>query len=133
VYGGGGIVDEGRGTSYDEHLPDQGLGVWHIMEDPAVYNSAPPPSTVSMSDWTKLGSANWGRKAIRMVRPIITPPLEDGRALWDASDYSLALYDPNPLHSSLRWGDGTPSGFAVHHLATPQADFSLSIDAPLMQ
>jgi M6 family metalloprotease-like protein len=120
-----------RGTSYDANLADQGLGVWHIMEDSAVYDSAPPPPTVSTTHWGLLGSGNWGRKAIRMVRPVLTESaFQDYLALWDGNDYPLVSADPDPQHSSLRWGNGKPSGFALHHLGMPQADFSLSVGVP---
>ena len=120
------------GSSYDLGLFDQGLGVWHIMEERSVYDSAPPPPTVSLSDWAKVGLGQWGRKAIRMLRPDVSPPLDDHVALWDGSNYALTSDDPDPLHSSLRWGDGTSSGFALHDLGMAAPDFGLSVDVPAM-
>jgi M6 family metalloprotease-like protein len=36
------------GTSYDQQMADAGgLAVWHVMEDPAVYGSLPPPPGVT--------------------------------------------------------------------------------------
>lgn len=52
------------GTSFDAGMFDAGLGVWHIMEDPAVYNAALPPPNVPLSNWSMIGSG-WQRKAIR--------------------------------------------------------------------
>ena len=119
------------GASYDVGLPDQGLGVWHVMEERAVYESAAPPGTVDPAKWASI-KGQWGRSAVRMVRPLISLPLDDRRALWDGSDYPLLSNDPDPLHSSLRWGDGTPSGFALHGLGTASGDFALMADVPPM-
>jgi hypothetical protein len=44
------------GTSYDAPLPDAGLDVWHIMENPDDYDAAPPPPTVDIGSWSMLGS-----------------------------------------------------------------------------
>lgn len=120
------------GTSYDAGIFDQGLGVWHVMEDPAVFDAAMPPPTVKASDWATLGSGNWGRKAAQMMRPVLTAPLDDAKALWDGRDYPLTSTDPNPLHSSLRWGDRSPSGFSLSSLGMPAADFPLTIGVARM-
>jgi len=121
-------------TSYDAGLADTGLAVWHVMENSSVYNSAPPPTTVSPSNWATIASDDWGRKAIRMVRPILTPPFSDASALWDGSDpltgYDLLSSDPDPNHSTLRWGDGTPSGFALRDIGPPGSNVGVLVSTP---
>jgi hypothetical protein len=128
------IENRWPGSSYDDHLPDQGLAVWHIMEDPDTFNAALPPSNVSTSTWATLGPGQWGRKAIRMIRPIETPPFNNARALWDGSDpltgYDLLSEDPVTSHATLRWGDGTPSGFALRDISAPGAWMDASIEVP---
>src|SRR5262249_46938455 len=121
------------GDSYDRQMADQGgLAVWHIMEDRATYSTCPPPPTVSAEDWAKLGG-NWGRLAIRMVRPVLSP-VDDAQALWDGTDattgYDLLSVDPNPQHPTLRWADGTPSGFALRALSPRGAAMSATVEVP---
>lgn len=122
------------GTTYDAGLPDRGLGVWHVMEKRETYDAAPPPSTVAMTDWAALGSGGWGRKAIQMVRPILTRPFDNARALWDGTDpatgYDLVSNDPDPLRSSLKWGNVTPSGFALRSFGAPGRDMAVTITVP---
>ncbi len=110
--------------SFDSLLPDRGIAVWHIMENPADYSSTAVPPFTDAEQWA-LAKTQWPRSAIRMIRPVITPPYRPEKALWDGSDpetgYDLLSADPNPEHPSLKWGDGTPSGFELHFTA-PAAD-----------
>jgi M6 family metalloprotease-like protein len=121
------------GTGFDRNLPDRGLGVWHIMERQADWDAAPPPPTVSSADWAET-AGQLGVRAIRMVRPVLTKPLDDSRALWDGSDpvtgYDLVSQDPDPLHPSLRWADRAPSGFALRAIGPPGANVAVTIDVP---
>ncbi len=124
------------GSSFDEVLPDRGLAVWHIMESPATYDSALPPPNVNPSTWASvgMGAGAWSRKAIRMVRPLVTSPLNDGMALWDGSDpatgFDLLSDDPDPSHGSLKWGDGTPSGFALVDIPPAGPDVEVRVFTP---
>jgi hypothetical protein len=41
-----------RSISYDKQMPDVGgLAIWHIMEDPIVFGSVPPPPGVTPEQW----------------------------------------------------------------------------------
>jgi M6 family metalloprotease-like protein len=111
------VENRQRSLQYDTQLPDSGLAVWHIMEDPSVYGALSCPTGVSSSDWASIPANDWGRRAIRMIRPIYGPPFDNAKALWDGADfltgYDLMSNDPNSAHAQLRWHDGTPSGFAI--------------------
>ncbi|MDL1981949.1 MAG: immune inhibitor A [Deltaproteobacteria bacterium] len=126
------IANRWPGMSYDAMLPDEGLAVWHIMEEAADYDAALPPPTVDMTKWGMLGSGDgaWGRKAIRMIRPILTSPFNDGRALWETAEGDLVSDEPDLEKPALRWGDGTPSGFTLRNISTPNPDMELTIDVP---
>src|SRR5436305_13011480 len=106
-----------NGPISNKPLPDQGLAVWHIMENPAVYGNLPPPPGVSAAQWAEVAPNEWGRRGVRMLRPVPGPGIDDTRALYDGADpqtgYDLLSVDPNPAHTVLRWADGTPSGFEV--------------------
>ena len=112
-----------RNVAYDSNLPDTGLAVWHIIEDKDVYENLPAPVGVASEDWEKL--RGFGRRGIRLVRPVYGPPVFISRSLWDGSDpvtgYDLLSEDPNPEHTTLRWADGSPSGFSIRDIS-PSAD-----------
>ncbi len=122
------LYDPGRSTSeyflienrwpegtYERALPDRGLGVWHIVDDPEVLATMPPPAGCDPAGWALLAPDDWGRKAIRLIRPVQPP--DNARALWDGSEpetgYDLLSSDPDPAHAALVWADGTPSGFGI--------------------
>jgi hypothetical protein len=102
------------------------------MEDPDDFDAAPPPPTVDSSKWAGLGSGAgaWGRKAVRMIRPILTPPFNDGRALWDASEGDLVSDEPDLSRPALRWGNGSPSGFALRAIGSTGPDMEVTIVVP---
>ncbi|MBN2008466.1 M6 family metalloprotease domain-containing protein [candidate division KSB1 bacterium] len=108
-------------NGYDSYIQDDGLAVWHIMEDPDVYENLPAPDKVSPTDWATIGATDWGRRAIRMIRPIYGPPFDNSTALWDgvepATGYNLLSDDPNADHATLTWHDGSPSGFAIKNIS----------------
>ncbi len=104
------------GLNYDSKLPDSGLAVWHIIEDPDIYKNLPAPAGVKASDWSTIGANDWGRRVIRMVRPVYGPPFDNSKALWDGSDPATG-YDLYP-----DWADGTPSGFAIKNI-TPAGPY----------
>jgi M6 family metalloprotease-like protein len=116
------VENRWRGTSYDKELPDLsgGLGIWHIMEDPVVYGSVAPPPGVTSEQWETVAKDEWARRGIRMLRPFLGP-IDDIIALRDGSDpvtgFDVLSDDPNLMHSSLKWADGTPSGFAIKNIS----------------
>jgi M6 family metalloprotease-like protein len=123
-----------RGNSeYDVEINDQGLAVWHIMENPAVYGALPPPPGVTAAQWAQVGTGDWGRRAIRMLRSIPLP-FNDGKALYDGADsltgYDLLSDDSDARHSELRWADGSPSGFALRNISAAGATMQADVTVP---
>ena len=128
--------------SYDAALPDKGLGVWHVIEDPTLYGSfipprPPNPPATSRQDlweqkWALIAKNDWGRRGIRMIRPV-WDTFRAAQSLWDGSDpatgYDL-LPDAPPPHASLRWADGTPSGFAIRNISPAGALMSADLTVP---
>jgi M6 family metalloprotease-like protein len=149
------LMDPNRGTreyfivenrfpvnNYDMNLPDRGLGVWHVIEDPAIYGThippvPPNPPPASRQDlwaqkWALISANDWGRRGIRMIRPVWDTH-RGNQSLWDGSDpatgYDL-LPDAAPPQASLRWADGTPSGFAIRHISAAGALMAADITVP---
>jgi len=137
------IVENRFGTgSYDAALPDKGLGVWHVIEDPALYGSfipprPPNPPASSRQDlwekkWALVAKNDWGRRGIRMIRPV-WDTFRPSQSLWDGSDpatgYDL-LSDAPPPKASLRWADGTPSGFAIRHISAAGPVMTADLTVP---
>jgi len=124
------------GTSYDRAIPQPGggLGVWHIMENPSVYGTVAPPPGVSAANWAMVATDDWGRRGIRMIRPVFGPGIDDTQALWDgahpATGYNLESDDPNPAHAKLHWADGSPSGFALRSIPKAAANAKVTIQVP---
>ncbi|TLD42028.1 MAG: hypothetical protein JETT_1737 [Candidatus Jettenia ecosi] len=128
------VENRWRGNSYDREIDDNGgLAVWHIMEDPAVYGTVPPPPGVEQEDWDTLPPDAWSRRAIRMIRPM-TAFFDNSQALWDGAqpgtDYDLLSEDPDPSHAKLRWADGTPSGFNLRSISAAGLEMQATIDVP---
>jgi M6 family metalloprotease-like protein len=119
-------------NTYDRDIPDSGLGVWHIIERPEVYGNLPPPPGVSTEQWNSVGRDDWGRRAIRLIRPVLR--YDPYKSLWDGSDpdtgYDLLSVDPNPQHAMLKWADNTPTGFAVRSISPAGRDMSFRVDTP---
>jgi M6 family metalloprotease-like protein len=107
------VENRWRGNSYDTGLPCSGLAVWHGIENPAVYSTLPTPAGVDATKWVDPAWTGWARRAIRSIRPIYGPPYNT--ALWDGSSittgYDLLSNDANASHQTLKWADGSPSGF----------------------
>ena len=126
------VENRWRGNSYDSHIPYQGLAVWHIIEDAAVHDSMPTPPGVNPQSWNDPKWKGWSRRAIRMIRPIYGPPLD--WHLWDganaATGYDLHSVDPDPSHVTLRWADGTPSGFEITSIPPASANMSIHLTVP---
>jgi hypothetical protein len=114
-------------------MPDSGLGVWHIIEDPQIYENLPPPPGVNPEQWAR-DRHDWSRRAIRMIRPILTPPFDNRTALWDGSDprtgYDLLSDSPDPQKATLRWADGTPSGFAIKRISGAGPTMRMYVEVP---
>ncbi len=120
--------------TYDHRLPDEGLAVWHIIEDHTVYNALPCPAGMDPVVWSATQQGKqWSRLGVRMIRPVITS-FDNNKALWDGSDpetgYDLLSNDPNPDHSELRWADGTASGFEIRSISAPGNVMRAHIQVP---
>jgi len=106
--------------SYEQTLPDRGLAIWHIVDDTKALAELPAPAGCDAEKWADVGPDDWGRRAIRMIRPVLGPPVDNKRALWDGSDpetgYDLLPVDPDAAHATLTWADGSPSGFAIRDI-----------------
>jgi M6 family metalloprotease-like protein len=136
------VENRAPANTYDMHLPDSGLGVWHIIEDPAIYGSTippvpPNPPASSRQDlwaekWALIAQNDWGRRGIRMIRPV-WDTYRGSQSLWDGSDaatgYDL-LPDAAPPKASLRWADGTPSGFALRNISPAGTTMAADITVP---
>lgn len=130
------VENRWRGTSYDKQMPDVGgLAIWHIMEDPAVFGSVPPPPKVTPEQWAQVSRSDGARRAIRFLRPLIgETSIDDRIALRDGADpitgFDVLSNDPNPQHSSLKWADGTPSGFAIKNISPAGQVMTADIQVP---
>ncbi|MCH8275864.1 MAG: hypothetical protein IH851_13865 [Armatimonadetes bacterium] len=83
-----------RGDSYDAGaLPSDGLAIWHIVEDPAVFDKMKP---------TAGGNDEWGRRGIRLLRANGGNPIDDKNALFGRG-----------VPCRPTWSDGTPTPFSI--------------------
>jgi M6 family metalloprotease-like protein len=129
------VENRWRGNSFDREMSDNGgLAIWHIMEDPVVFGSVPPPPGVSAEQWSNVSVGDGARRAIRMLRPLVSPPFDDAIALRDGADpitgFDVLSNDPNPQHSSLKWADGTPSWFAIKNISPAGELMTADISVP---
>ena len=118
------IENRWRGTSYDAGgpaigagLPMDGVAIWHVIENPAVFNSVNPfPPTGAKDDWSRLG--------IRLIRANGGDPFDDHQALFAAKGACISGYG---APATLRWLSGAPSGFRVKMLTAPAPAVELEI------
>ena len=73
--------------NYDAPLPEDGIVVWHIIEDSAAALAYPPPG-VSDTVWGALSISDWARTSVRRFGPLAGP-------------------------LKLVWGDGSSAGFTL--------------------
>lgn len=116
------IENRQQGKWYDSWLPDYGLAIWHIIEDYSVYSKLPAPKDVDSEKWKTVGKHEWGRRGIRMLRPIYGPPYSN--ELWDGSqpETSSDVY--------LKWIDGSESGFVIRNISASSKTMSFWVDTP---
>jgi M6 family metalloprotease-like protein len=126
------IENRWPGETYDKNLPDSGLAIWHVIQNPKIYGVLPAPEGVDSAAWNIIKPGDWGRRAIRMIRPIKKMPIDDTVALWDGSDpstgYDLLSVDTVPTHVTLRWSNGDPSGFSIKDIPTPNSIIEIKIE-----
>jgi M6 family metalloprotease-like protein len=128
------IENRHSNLAYDTNLPDQGLAIWHIMEDPDIYENLTAPPGVDPNNWATIGAGDWGRRAIRMIRPVYGPPFDNRTALWDGSDpvtgYDLLSNDANPNHATLKWHNGIPTGFSIRNISPAGQHMEALVEVP---
>jgi M6 family metalloprotease-like protein len=128
------VENRQRSLKYDTQIADSGLAVWHVIEDSTAYGALTAPSGVSASNWASVSAGDWGRRAVRMLRPVYGPPFDNAKALWDGADpltgYDLVSTDPNTAHAQLRWCDGTPSGFAIKSISAATGVMDVTFEIP---
>lgn len=121
------FIVENRTTSvpsWDVTLPDSGLAIWHIIEDPSIYENLAAPRGVSDADWQKfVPKYDWGRRAVRLIRADASRPLNDARALW---------HGPGQRTAELYWADETPA-FQLHSISPPGAIMSYTLVTKLIR
>jgi hypothetical protein len=113
-----------NGKYYDSSLPDYGIAIWHIIEDPTIYANLAAPVGVDQEKWKTVHSHEWGRRGIRMIRPVYGPPFNNNKALWNGSDPETG-YDV-----SLKWADGSYSGFSIKNISSSGKEMTFWIDSP---
>lgn len=117
------IENRWKDGAYDKTLPSFGLAVWHIMENPAIFEHLSVPKNVDPKNWAEWQKQGWARNAIQMIRPVYGPPID--WTLWSAnntaSGYDLLPTDANPAHATLKWADGSPSGFSIRAIPAASA------------
>ena len=124
------IVENRRSTgTYDAAIPHRGIAVWHIIEDRETFDRFPPPH-VTTDDWAREGG--WSRKGIRMIRPRQEPPFDSTLPLWDGAGdgtgYDLVARLRHDEHATLRWADGSPSGFALTGIPASADTVDVDVD-----
>ncbi len=135
------IENRQRSGSHDANLLDDGLAIWHVIENKESYLNAYVPINIDLEVWNDPGNQGWGRKAVRMVRPVIEPvtsgkfDFPQRQALWDGADpitgYDLKSIDPDPSHNKLLWSNGCPSGFSILSISPASSRMSMVIEMPL--
>ncbi|MGH9938890.1 MAG: hypothetical protein ACREAM_21830, partial [Blastocatellia bacterium] len=123
--------DAGRGGA-GGGLPNDGIAIWHILEDPALFKHSPAPIS---------GEGEWGRRGIRMIRAdggvpngqecrLVGPiqvcrplPADDAKALLNTAGDFISDKDARGNGKSsparLRWIDGSATGFEVRLVSGP--------------
>jgi M6 family metalloprotease-like protein len=130
-----------RGSSYDagrnsigagHGLSNDGIAIWHIIEDPALYQTVQLPPK---------HDGGWGRQGIRLIRadggvpsgysvelvggipiPIPLPPNDDHALFANQFDFvsdTGASRGGNASPVRPRWFDGSETGFEVKLLSQP--------------
>ena len=111
-----------RGTSYDAILSQDGLAIWHVIEDPNVFNSVSP--------WPPTGAKNeWGRLGIRMIRQNGGNPMDDHHALFTTA---TTVVSDVTSPARLRWLHDRPSGISVKMLSGvgPTVKLRIEVNCP---
>ncbi len=102
--------------TYEAALPDKGLAIWHIVDDASLLGTLPAPPGCTAEEWSSIGPDDWGRRALRMVKPVLG---DNSKALWDGAE--------GATQCALNWLDGTPSPFSLCDISPAAPFMSVSI------
>ncbi len=113
-----------RGTSYDAGGPGigsgvfmDGLAIWHVIEDPAVFNATVP--------WPPTGvKGEWGRLGIRMIRANGGVVFDDTKALFATAG---SVVSDVTAPANLHWLNGDPSGIRIKLLTGAGSTMKLEL------
>jgi len=115
------VENRWRGTSYDKGakgafggIPSDGIAIWQIVENPAVFNKIPAPGAAYME---------WGRRAIRLFRANGGNPADDNQALFQRKNGKISS---NGV-PALRWIDQKNTPFGLQILTDPGPEVRIDI------
>ncbi|MGD2114982.1 MAG: hypothetical protein PVG07_08015, partial [Acidobacteriota bacterium] len=115
-------------------LPDQGLAIWHVIEDRELSKNLHDKTGVDMNKLPCVWN-DWARRGIRLIRPV-RGSASDREALWDGEDPRTG-YDISPFYDSghperviLRWADGVPSGYGIRDLSGAGSSITFTLSVP---
>ncbi len=117
------VENRWSGNSYDAraNISDNGLAIWHIIEAPGqVLRKLPKTSEVKQKYWDSEAWQGWGRKGVRMIRPIMDTPYN--ASLWRGGDPQIAD------NLTLKWIDGTSSGFSIRDISPSRQTMRMRIE-----
>lgn len=122
--------DSANNPFYDEAILDQGIAVWHVVEDSNANGAV--PNCVPLNQWNMIGVDN-ARRGIRLLRP--TAAFNNVNSMWDATDYNLldtGLVCPadGVAQNVLEWADGTASGYGVLNFSAAGQVMSFMVVVP---
>lgn len=103
------IENRWRDKTFDSGLPSDGVAVWHIVEDPAVFDKLEPRGG---------GPGEWGRNGIRLLRANGGKPVDDSKALFGMNAVCEA-----------KWSDGAPA-FRIKVASPLGKTVVVSVDRP---
>lgn len=95
-------------------IAQSGIAVWHVIEDPAVYDRIELPTG---------GPGDWGRRGIRLVRANGGTPVDDRVALFSAG----ARLSDDTTPARLAWADGSATGMTIEVLDPAGAEVRVRV------
>ncbi len=136
------------GPAYDWNIPDSGIGVWHVVSDPAHNVLAPIGTHQTQWDASHASSGHpasqgqMGRNGIRLIRNFQGTDA-NGTAQFDSKDQSLWVQgDPDLVSAgcpmvhgpmvlaTLTWADCQPSGYGVRFVTPEGQPMTVEVDVP---
>ena len=110
-------------SRYDFGLFDEGIAVWHIVENRDHWPLAPVCESPAVWSGETSNGADGPRAGIRLIRP--KQVYSNVNALWTNAEYDLDPFglicwtdNDSPYHNVLRWVDGTNS-YSITNFSAP--------------